>query len=384
MSDYIRPDEWSDEDPAEGMPDDIYLAGEEFYLPTFSEIESEPVEWLVWGVVPRAEITIFAGNGGDGKTTTALKVIADLSQGKRTMFEAGTKMAEEKANFSRSPRQIIIFSGEDDPAKVLRPRLDLCGANFDNIRFMSATDKRFQDLNFSSQLLENLIKRYRPDLVLFDPWQSFLPAKANITARNEVRDLLDNLSNISGNYGTSFLVIVHANKGTGNYGRKRLADSADLWDKSRSVCLFGETGNPDGDGRLYCSQEKSNYGKRIQTLEFDLIQKEYSIKERTSYYSISVPVRWTDKHDRDYILGMLSEQNSRKSTSVETVKDLIITELDNAGRKMESAQLKDILINGVEVSINSFNRAKADLTSKGIIENVKSNSKNGRWYTVLK
>ena len=37
-----------------------------------------------------------------------------------------------------------------------------------------------------------------------------------------------------------FLIIEHANKQSGVWGRKRIADSADIWDISRSVIMAGK------------------------------------------------------------------------------------------------------------------------------------------------
>lgn len=54
-------------------------------------------------------------------------------------------------------------------------------------------------------------------------------------------------------YGTTFIIIVHTNKQVGLWGRKRIADSADIWDIARSVLIAGEA----NDGLRYISQEKA-------------------------------------------------------------------------------------------------------------------------------
>ncbi|MDE8704062.1 hypothetical protein PZH32_13985, partial [Adlercreutzia equolifaciens] len=63
------------------------------------------------------------------------------------------------------------------------------------------------------------------------------------------------------------MIVVHVNKQSGVYGRKRIADSSDIWDSSRAVLMLGET--PE-KGIRYLTQEKSNYGKLGETVLYTL------------------------------------------------------------------------------------------------------------------
>ena len=68
----------------------------------------------------------------------------------------------------------------------------------------------------------------------------------------------------------TFIIVVHVNKQSGVYGRKRIADSSDIWDASRSVLMLGET---QEKGVRYLTQEKSNYGKLEKTALYTLNDK---------------------------------------------------------------------------------------------------------------
>lgn len=67
-------------------------------------------------------------------------------------------------------------------------------------------------------------------------------------------------------YGVTFMIVVHTNKQSGIWGRKRFADSADKWDIARSVLIAGEA----KDGLRYISHEKSNYGPQGSTVLYRL------------------------------------------------------------------------------------------------------------------
>lgn len=58
--------------------------------------------------------------------------------------------------------------------------------------------------------------------------------------RNAMRQCLEPLIGYGDKYGTTFLIIEHTNKQSGVYGRRRIADSADIWDISRSVLIVGD------------------------------------------------------------------------------------------------------------------------------------------------
>ena len=113
-------------------------------------------------------------------------------------------------------------------------------------------------------------------------------------------------------YQCTFLIILHSNKQSGVWGRKRIADSADIWDISRSVFVIGETNDPE---IKYISHEKSNYGPPGDTVLFSLeggkIQfKDYSKKKdkdfimEAAYTTVQAPQR---KEAKSFILDFLKD-----------------------------------------------------------------------------
>jgi putative DNA primase/helicase len=89
-----------------------------------SGIKPEPISWLWRHWLARGKMHIIAGQPGTGKTTLAMKMAATVSAGSH--WPEGTKAT--KGN-------VIIWSGEDDPADTLVPRLEASGADLNRIFF---------------------------------------------------------------------------------------------------------------------------------------------------------------------------------------------------------------------------------------------------------
>src|SRR4051794_22189294 len=75
-------------------------------------LKPEPMRWLWPGWLARGKLHVLAGAPGTGKTTIALHLAACVSAGKP--LPSGWR--PERGN-------IIVWSGEDDPADTQVPRL---------------------------------------------------------------------------------------------------------------------------------------------------------------------------------------------------------------------------------------------------------------------
>lgn len=305
--------------------------------------EKEP-DWLITDYVPRYQITSFAGDGGSGKTTVWCSCAADISSGRRTFLE----------NFLPDgfgdgvPQKVMFFSAEDSFEYTLKRRLRKNGAKLANIFSIDIADERFKDVKFNSPFLEQLLDKYRPALCIFDPIQAFVPPDIRMGDRNAMRNCLAPLIGYGEKYGVTFLIVEHANKQSGVWGRKRIADSADIWDISRSVIMAGETNEP---GIRYLSHEKSNYGKTGNTIL-------YAIDDEVVCFR-----GYTDKKDKDFVTEI--DYNSRQKPHRDEAKEFILEFLKD-GEK-EIADL-DEMAAAMSISKNALKNAKTDLKRDGKIK----------------
>ena len=306
--------------------------------------EEEP-EWLVRGHIPKYQVSAIVGDGGSGKTTTWCAIVAAVSSGKRCFLlgePGGIELMENE------PQKVLFFSAEDSYKYTIRRKLRKNGANLDNILTIDVADERFRDIKFDSPFLEQLIAKHRPAMIVFDPVQAFVPPNIRMGERNAMRACLSPLIGHGEKYGCTFLIIVHTNKMSGVWGRKRMSDSSDMWDLARCVEMVGETGEP---GIRYISQEKSNYGLLKPTVLFSIED------EVIKYRGLS------GKKDRDFVTE--ANHNTRQAPAKEAAKEFILGFLKD-GEK-EVAELDEMA--GIEsISKHALKDAKAELRKEGKIK----------------
>ena len=87
-------------------------------LEKLSDIPAKPQGWVWKGVIPEGQVTLLMGEPGVGKSLFAMDAIARLTRGER-----GLQFVDQG-----EPGQVILFSGEDGIASVVRNRLDAANA----------------------------------------------------------------------------------------------------------------------------------------------------------------------------------------------------------------------------------------------------------------
>ena len=325
---------------------------------SMSEVEEEPVEWLIPNYIPSGQISLLVGDGGQGKTSIWCNLVAGITTGKKTILEESIPF-----DGNGKGRKCMFFSSEDSVPKVLKRRLRTAGADESKVLFVDLTDKNFDLIKFDSPELEELISENRPALVVFDPLQSFIPASVQMGSRNAMRQCMSPLIALGEKYGTAFLIVMHTNKKLGVSGRTRCADSADIWDIARSVLIVGYTGEANIH---YCSHEKCNYAPPEETVL-------YSIEDGRVVYKGT-----SDKHDKDYV----SENSaiSRTAPARDEAKEVILNILED-GERHKVAEL-DSTVKASGVSFGTLKRAKTELKNEGKIRYIAEGFGNTKTFYV--
>lgn len=329
-------------------------------LVSVDDVEEKEMKWLVPQYIPRGQITIMAGDGGSGKTTTWCSLAAAVSSGGKVFFDS---TPDEFAKCD--PEKVLFFSSEDCIEYTLKARLRKAGANLKNIFSLSLRDEKFSEIKFNSDLLKQIIAQYRPELVIFDPLQSFIPADIQMGQRNAMRNCLNPLIGLGEQFGTTFLIILHTNKKSGVYGRNRVADSADIWDIARSVLIVG-TSPADNETR-YISHEKSNYDTPGETALF-------SIED-----GVAVFKEYSSKHDVDFVRER--DDTARNAPQRQDARQFIIDFL-RSGKK-PTADL-DKAAGAAGISKSTLNRTKTEMRKEGLLGGRGEGYGNTKiWYSYL-
>ena len=209
------------------------------------EFAEQEATWLVPGWIPEEQITLIAADGGAGKTSLWVNIVAALSAGRRCILDP--------PGHTRSPEKVAFLTTEDSVRKKLRRKLREAGADLSRITTMdlsSDVSGELRGFKFGSGKMLRFIREFRPKLCVFDPVQAFIPPEVNMSSRNAMRDCLAPLIALGEETGTTFIIVCHSNKRKDAWGRDRIADSADLWDISRSVIMCGTT--EDDETRYHC------------------------------------------------------------------------------------------------------------------------------------
>lgn len=335
-------------------------------LTCLDDVEEQAVDWLIPRFMPRGEITLLGGDGGQGKSFCWCAIAAGVSRGEYPGFLLPA--SPDGANtLPGGAGRVLYFSGEDSTEKTLKNRLKACGADMRNIFCLTTGDDRLKDLAFDSEFLRDLCEQWRPTLCIFDPLQSFIAKGTRMEARNDMRQTLQPLNKLGVDYGTSFLIACHTNKRSGVWGRTRLADSSDLWDIARSVIFVGAT----NDKKVrYFSHEKTNYQELMQTVLFSIEKDSSGVK--------CVFKGLTDKRDREFQTGQGGE-GKRPAPAREEAKRYILDILSD-GEEREMKELDETL-KAMGVSHNAAADAKKELVDSGeIVRRMEKTGRETSWF----
>lgn len=213
-------------------------------------IRTEAQRWFWTDRIPTATLAIFAGRGGEGKSSYAFHVASEVTTG---------SLAGDYAN---APAPVLIWSGEDRWESVIIPRLKAAGANLELVyklgveSTVDATSLEVTpNLPGDLELVRAAILETGARLVIFDPISSTMGGDLNKEA--DTRRTLDGLARIAHATDAVILCIRHFNKGQGNASDK-MSGSHAFRDAARAVFLFA---SDEESGQRIVTQDKGNYSE---------------------------------------------------------------------------------------------------------------------------
>ena len=133
-----------------------------------SEIKPLPVRWLWEGRIPLGKVTILQGEPGVGKSTLVYDLAARVSRGYDMPLIKGHDVG---------PDNVIIFSGGDELADTVRPRLDAAAADLSRI------------YAFDREITADDVATIKPVLIIIDPFSDYLGVSADRNPTDGMRSL---------------------------------------------------------------------------------------------------------------------------------------------------------------------------------------------------
>ena len=233
-----------------------------------SDLTPEPYRWLWQYWLAMGKLHILAGAPGQGKTTIALAMAATITIGGR--WPDGSRCAAGN---------VLIWSGEDDPADTLVPRLMAAGADRARCYFIEGARRDGEVVPFDpardlGQLLEAIEKIGGISLLVIDPVVSAVTGDSHKTT--EVRRALQPLVDLAAKCDCAVLGITHfAKGGQGTDPAQRVVGSVAFTAVARVVMVAAKVKaeGDDKDARIL-ARSKSNIGPDDGGFQYHLEQSE--------------------------------------------------------------------------------------------------------------
>ena len=228
----------------------------------------EAVDWVrgehLGGRFPLGELTMLYGDPGVGKGTITVALIAEITR------DGGT---------------VLISSPEDDPIRVIKPRLIAAGVDLSRCHTIdSVRDYGAQAIDLSSEH-DKIIERalhHKADVIILDPISEHLAA--DVKNERDNRDSLGPYLQACREHRIATIAVGHTNRTTGGSGYMRAGGSSALYKIARSAFIVGHipATAEDGEARkdVALAHGKTNLGKKMPTLVYRINTEELTVDDQ--------------------------------------------------------------------------------------------------------
>ena len=240
-----------------------------FVAKTADSFEDEEIKFAWDPYIPIGDYTVLMAEGGMGKTMLCCRIAADISN--------GTALFGDRSMEAKKPENVLFISAEDR-GSLIKKRLEVTGSNLKKIYILDCNAS--VDLNFGEgfETFRETVKRYKPKLVIIDPWHAFVGANVDINKINAVRPIFQKLATLAKECECGMLLVSHVNKKPQADNANNAAfGSADFINAARSAIRVIASKEPGKKDYRILVHTKSNYAACGKSIEY-CITKEGGVK----------------------------------------------------------------------------------------------------------
>ena len=322
-----------------------------------SNIEPEPVDWLVEGAIPLGMMVVIGGQPGMGKSQIAISLAAAITTG--TGLPDGSKFT--------GTGSVVILANEDDAAHTIRPRLDAASADITKVHIVEGVAREGKQVDLFQLDTDIAALRIKTEeigdvrLIIIDPPSAYLGPKVDAYKESDVRRVLAPLTQLAHDTGALVLLVVHLNKRSDGGAQQRFGGSTAWIAAPRAAFLVAEE---EATRRRYMLPVKNNLGN-------DRLGFEYRVAETILNYRsgpIKAPfIEWLGTSNRS-TTELLNPPKPKDTSALDEAKEFLNSQL--AGGTKPAADVKAAATDA-GISDATLNRAKTDLRVKSTkVENV--------------
>jgi len=185
--------------------------------------ESEP-QFLAYPYIVKGAITVLDGNMGQGKSTFTCAIAAAVSTGKSPPFVDEIQQGS-----------VLFMSAEDDPSRVLKPRLMKAGADVSKVRYQ---DEPFTLDERGLALVRQELTANTPALVVIDPIIAFMQEGSNGNNATETMHFMIQLDQLARDFDTAILIVRHLRKSRADHAMHQGIGSISISARVRSGLIL--------------------------------------------------------------------------------------------------------------------------------------------------
>jgi hypothetical protein len=225
----------------------------------------EAVDWVagehLHGRFPVGELTMIYGDPGVGKGSITVSLISEITA---------------------TGGRVLISSPEDDPIRVVKPRLIAAGADLRSVSIIDSvrpTGAMSIDLATEHDRIINAAVEYGANVIVLDPIGEHL--SADVKNERDNREALGPYLQACREHRIATIAVGHTNRTAGGSGYMRAGGSSALYKIARSAFIAGLVPAPaeDGDAKrnVALAHGKTNLGKKMPTLIYEINTEELAI-----------------------------------------------------------------------------------------------------------
>lgn len=286
-----------------------YDAPHENAFGEMADVVAQEPTWLCKPYIPRHTLTMLEGNPGEGKSNFTLAVAAAISRGEALPWSdtsaAGT---------------VLLMSAEDDPARVLKRRLEENGAEDSRIRYQR---ELFSLDDTGLDALRAELQEHRADLVIIDPIVAFMSATDDMNKATDMTRFLNGLDELANEFDCAIMLVRHLRKVSDGTAINKGLGSIALAGRVRSMLLLGR--HPTEKDQRAIVHIKSNYAKEGDAIVFALEDSPAGVPR----------VRWlgTDGSITAADLSPAERSVGRPDTELQQAKDFLLGLLKDGSKR---------------------------------------------------
>lgn len=325
----------------EGLPAEVQLV-------RASAIVPEPIRWLWDGYLARGKLHILAGAPGTGKTTLALGLAATITRGGRWPDQSRPTAGD-----------VLIWSGEDDPADTLAPRLMAAGADRDRCHLITGTRdddgmRAFDPARDMPALAAATVSLPDVSLLVVDPLVSAVAGDSHKNA--ETRRALQPLVDLGRQLNAAVVGISHYTKGTqGRDPTERVTGSLAFGALARLVLATGRRESGDGP-QLVMVRAKSNIGPQGGGWAYEL--RQVNLEDRPAIAASRIEWREELTGDAKSILSEVENEDSDERSECRDAGDWLKEVLADGPMPLKEVKA---LASSTGFSWRTIQRARSDI-----------------------